>query len=350
MEDKLKNLQEENQKLKIKLQNIEEKKLKKWKSRWKIAKVTSTVFLGKNLKESIKLFLTELSEEKAVSIDTLSNLLSNIFLRLTRIGIIAIAAAILPSLFLILQAILLKNQNKKIEQQIYLQEAERRSSLIFMMSDIMETIDDELKDTFNTNHNTRKLTKQTIGRIIALNLMLKPYYYLDKGELIEKPLSPERGELLIALVKSDLDIDTYHEIFKETRFEYADLENAKLDSAQLDFVDLEYANLKGAKLRGANLFFSTLRNANLNLALLSNANMEKASLRKASLIGTQLDGSVLENAILDSAYFYNVNIKRATFTNTRMIGTEFHKVIGFHKNQFGKIQYPEKVKKYPWED
>ena len=51
------------------------------------------------------------------------------------------------------QSELIADQNKRLEQQTYLQEAERRSSLVYMFSDIMESMDDEIK----TNKSNRIL-------------------------------------------------------------------------------------------------------------------------------------------------------------------------------------------------
>jgi len=109
------------------------------------------------------------------------------------------------------QNIKIEHQNKRLDQQTNLQEAERRSSLVFLFSNIMDAIDSELKDSLNKKDT---LSKQLIGRIIALSTRLSPYRYLTEGDtLISHPLSPERGQLLVNLVESDLDSNTYKKIW-----------------------------------------------------------------------------------------------------------------------------------------
>ena len=71
---------------------------------------------------------------------------------------------------------LLQTQNQLIKEQTKLIEAERRSSLIFLMGNIMDKVDDELKN----NKKSRELSPQLIGRIAALSHSLKPYYFLKR--------------------------------------------------------------------------------------------------------------------------------------------------------------------------
>lgn len=197
--------------------------------------------------------------------------------------------------FALLGTIVLMNQNKKIDkqndrlaQQTYLQEAERRGSLVFLFSNIMDAVDRELKDK---NNDTRSLSPQLIGRITALSLRLKPYKYLERGELIAKLSSPERGQMLISLLGSQLDTVTMTKIYKKSDFSFADLRKT----------DLKGMNLAGANLRDADFIKTDLRNANL-----SGANLSHADLREIDLKGVDLSDTNLERAVVNPDFFQEI--------------------------------------------
>ena len=239
---------------------------------------------------------------------------------IARIFISAFAAA-----FALLGTVVLMKQNEKLEVQINIEEANRQSSLVFLMSNIMDKVDEELKDTFNTNHNTRKLTKQTVGRIAALSQSLKPYYYLQNGELIAKPLSPERGQLLLNLVKSNFDKKTYYQIYNQTTFQDADLQNAKLSFVILNNVNLSYANLSSAEFIGA-----ILTNVNLSLA-----NFNKAKLSGIKFIGTDLSYAKFHNALLDGSHFNNVDLSFADFSYANLSYANLNDTLFISPDIFG---------------
>ncbi len=215
----------------------------------------------------------------------------------------------------LLGAILLYNQNRLIDTQVNLEEANRRSSLIFLMSNIMDKVDEELKEDPN-NDKVRNISPQLIGRIAALSQAMRPYRYLQDGQLIDKPLSPERGQLLTALVRSKFDSSGYADIYKAVRFERADLQRAQLKSAYLNETDLRDADLRGADLRDATLSGATLRDATLRDATLSTANFRRADLIRANLNGADLNGAdlsktALSDATLRDAYLRGANLRDA---------------------------------------
>ncbi len=214
-------LQKENDHLKAKLAAYHAaQKQKKWNFIKRLAGIGSWFFLGGDLKQSIKQLVVEVrAKDQTISDDTLGNVLAHGAWRLTRIGCFAILVAIIPVAIFIVQTTLLYYQNQKIDaqnirldQQTNLQEAERRSSLVFLFSNVMDAVDRELRDKTNPS---RKLSKPLRGRIIALSRRLEPYKYLTEGDTLSaKPLSPERGQLLINLVESDLDSVTYGSCLK----------------------------------------------------------------------------------------------------------------------------------------
>lgn len=249
------------------------------------------------------------------------------------------------------QNALLQAQNIRLDQQTYLQEADRRSSLIFLMGNLMDAIDRELKNDVG-QPGVRDLSPQVIGRVIALSKSLRPYRYLDTDSLVKRELSPERGQLLIALINSQIDNSSLQRMFLSADFSNADLKGAVLSGeymagiqlsgadltdAVLDETNLSQANLSGAELQhivlaranltrarfrdadlhhaifdgadlqGANFYQADLSEAKLNGADLRGAHFTKANLRFSDLSGAQIAGVSLEAALLDSAVVYEYN-------------------------------------------
>ena len=206
------------------------------------------------------------------------------------------------------QNLLVKEQTSKIEQQTELLESDRRSALIFMMSNIMDKIDDEIKTQTEKDRQVVKysLSDPVLGRIGALSQSFKPYRYLQNGALIEKPLSPERGQLLLALTNSEIKEADCDKLFTQSTFEFADLKSSRLDSAYLAHINLKSADLSNTELKYANLAdaslnHSDLRNSRLNGANLSNAHLDYSSLQEANLDDANLKGAELYYSNLSNA-------------------------------------------------
>lgn len=210
---------------------------------------------------------------------------------------------------------LMENQNALVKQQMSLDEAGRRSALIALMSNIMDKVDDEIKEQRSdllkkgmskAAVDTMKfsLSQSLIGQITALSHSFKPYRFLDADTLIGKPLSPERGQLLITLVQIPLDSNTLHQIYLHATFRSADLKDAILNRVNLSGLDLNNANFTKAYLLGANLHRTKLTGADLSYANLSNANLEAAN----------MDGAVLKRTIL-----FNANLLASSFVEADLL-------------------------------
>lgn len=181
----------------------------------------------------------------------------------------------------------------------------------------MDAIDKEL-----VLHNSdRFLSPQLIGRITSLSIRLKPYAFLEGDTLIEKPLSPERGQLLINLLESNLKKSTYDKLFEKAKFSYADLEEVKFSAnTYLYRVMLENANLKGAILARSNLIAAELSNSDL-----SKADLYGTDLTKAVFYNTILRETNLNSTILLGLDFNNCDLQGAKFNSTIIRGVEFTK-------------------------
>lgn len=285
----------------------------------KLAHTASTLVAGKGLKASIGRLYDELPHN--VSKDTMAEVSSHIIWRVTRIGVFAIAAAVIPLFVMMIQTTILgiqndkldyqneliSNQNIRLDQQVQLDEGNRRSSFIFLMSNIMDKIDEELK---NSNNRTRQLSDELIGRIAALSQALLPYRYLENDELTPESRSPERGQLLFALINSLLDEGTLDKIYEKSNFSYAELKQANFTGAYLRNINLEHAHFQEAVFRDADLSYAKLNQADLTDSHLEDVNLE----------GGQLRGAILHSTEIVNVNFANANLYGMDFRESRING------------------------------
>lgn len=294
----------------------------------KMAFSVSSVAAGKGLKRSLSRLYHELPRN--VSKDTMAEVSSHLIWRVTRIGLFAISAAVIPIMVLLLQTFILSSQNEKLDyqnqlilnqnlrldQQVQLDESHRRSSFIFLMSNIMDKIDEELKMATN---GSRQLSDELIGRIAALSQALLPYRYLENDRLTAGPLSPERGQLLFALVNSLLDERTYDKIFEKSNFSYADLKQANFTGAYMRNINLEHAHFPDAVFSEVEMEF-----ARLNMADFSDTHLEGVNLRGAQLREVKFRGAEIVNVDFANANLQEVDLSGARingyFTNCRLDG------------------------------
>jgi hypothetical protein len=337
-EEKIKQLEAENKKLRDTFKSQKESKRKRRKIGWSFLKRSSGMVLGVKLKTSIEDFLNELGDDRRVSRETLSNLLSAVVLRLTRVGFLLVLTAILPSILLIFQTYylakqttliddqktLFQNQNVRLDQQTYLQEAERRGNVIILLDNMIKDVNDEIDKT-----PLNSISKPTTGRLIALSKMLKPYRYLKNDSLTERILSPERGYLLLSLIESDLSLklgansSLNGSLLERLDFSYAELVgvsiiNEDLLNINLSYADLSNSNFSGNDFEKAEFKYADLNNTVLDLANLKATNFEGAILSHTSFKRADLTSANLSLADLRGADFSVKTLKGAILTNARV--------------------------------
>ena len=327
IEERLSQLEAENQKLKEQLDRQENKKKNRRKLGWNFLKRSSGMILGAQLKKSIEKFLDEIAEQQRVSKETLSDLLSSIIIRLTRVGFLLILTAVLPSILLIFQTYYLgkqntlitgqsemfKQQNKRLDQQTYLQEAERRGQTLLIMDNMLKEISTDV-----SRSSANAIDDATAGRLISLSKMLKPYKYLENDSLIARVTSPERGYLLVSLLETGINLNTAARsrsngrLIERLDFTYAELRNLLLKGADLIQIDLSNADLRNSSFNGIDF-----EKANLQNTWLHETNLTYASLKEANL-----ERAVLQNAILDYANLQNANLSSADLRNVSLVKTK----------------------------
>jgi len=229
------------------------------------------------------------------------------------------------------QNVLLENQNYRLDQQTYLQEAERRSSLIFLMGNLLDAMDRELKEDIG-QAGVRDLSPQIIGRVVALSKSLRPYRYLESDSLVKRELSPERGHLLISLVNSQIDNGSLRRIFQFADFSFADLKDAVLSGEYMSGINLHHADLSGAILDETDLSGADLSGADMHNVVLARANLREARFRQ-----TDLHDAYLESADLTQANFYGAKMWSANLAGAKLRKTHFTNANLAEANLFGAV-------------
>ena len=325
----------ENEKLKNILGEQDERKKRRRNLGWNFLKRSSGYVLGSELKRSIERFLEEIAEQQRVSRETLSDLLTSIIIRLTRVGFLLVITAILPSILLIFQTYYLakqntlitgqsemfRQQNNRLDQQTYLQEADRRGQTLLLMDNMLQEINTEIsRDPQN------KLNDATAGRLIALSKILKPYRYLENDSLTKNIVSPERGYLLISLLETGINLRSTARsrangiLLERIDFTYSELRNVTLKKADLIEIDLSHADMRNSSFNGTDFENAIFYNASISQADLSYTSFKNADLRNAKLENSILDYANLQKADLSSSNLKNVSLlktvlKEATLTN-----------------------------------
>lgn len=330
MEDHEKNneLERENRKLRERLEQLENLLGKRRAVRHRLVRAVAGTFVGKPLYESVSQLVEDLSE-KRVNRETIRDVAYATLKRLTRVGTVTLLVALAPLSLALLQTYYLKKQNDKfdiqndrIEQQTYLQEAERRSSLVFLFDNVLDRMDDELR----RNPAARELSPQLIGRIVALSKALKPYRFLEGDTITSRLTSAERGQLLLSLVASKLHRNTYDQLFASADFSYATLENVNLDGAYLPNINFAHAQFRSVSFSGADLH---------------NANFESAELTDAHVLfsATHPRRTNFDFANFHAATIRNSDLSGATFRYANFTGARLQRVV-FREGFFHQTKFP----------
>ncbi|QHI35158.1 hypothetical protein IMCC3317_05040 [Kordia antarctica] len=339
----IENLKKENEELKKIITDRDKKIEENKKNRNWFLKKIATPIIGVNLKNSIINSIDEFNEKRILSKDTIADLGANIIWRITRIGIFAVIIGLLPTILLIQQNRLLGNQNRKIEQQTslfksqnkyikqqsFLSEASRRSAQMIILGDILSDLNKELQDKNNTK---RILSDALVGRIVSISSVMKPYYYLEDGELIDKPLSPERGQLLISLMISKIDTAFLKEnILKKCDFTYSDLQNTTIENAYLSEAKLANSSFKGSKIFNSNFKFANLSGSDFSYCMVAGGSFKQSFLTNVDVSNSSFSNTNLENSEMRRARIINVNfggsnIKGVNFRNSILNNVNLGKV------------------------
>lgn len=349
-DEKIRDLEERLKKAEAIIEGYHEKKLRSWRRKWLVGKSVAKVFVGPGLIAAVRKLIDEIfDKEKSIERSTVAEVASHALWRFTRIGIFTLLVATVPLVILLVQTIILNNQNRKIDiqnelilrqntrldQQTHLLEASRRSSLVFLFSNLLDRIDGELQLEGNTE---RELSPQLIGRAYALTNALKPYRYMRGDSLSPLPTSPERGQLLLAILESEIGEQSLHRLLGRANFTYSELQAANLENRILPGTDLRDANFTYARLSSASFDRCYLNGAEFYSSDAQNAKFTNSILSNSSFVEADLGGTDFRNAYLEKSNFNKANLIGAELFNTDGYMAQFQKArFGNAKIDFCKM-------------
>jgi len=352
----LEQLRNENESLRNKINAASDKKKRKQEKTKKGLAFTWKLFTGKSLSDNFNQWFKEYHSDTKVSADTSANLLTSIvrrFVRVKTLSLILLLFSLVPSLITLW---VLVKQNSLISTQNALVEASRKSSYGFQLTNIFDAVD----------KNGSNLSNSLKARIIGLSHSLKPYKQLvGEGKLSEKMYSPERSQLLLFLVNSNIPSASLSKLFESTDFSHCDLNHMNFSGKNLVNVNLSNSNLEGANFNKANLSNAILTKSNLKgvkfsqgiakktnfkSANLSNIDMRYADLTgayliKADLTKTNMNFGILKNVCFTDAIMEDTNIGEANLTNAYYKGS-FNLSVSEERKTRGNTSEDYIVKEY----
>lgn len=263
---------------------------------------------------------------------------------------------IVSTILILNQNKLFEIQNKRIEQQTYLIEAERRSSQVFLISDVLSDLSSDLRAN-------KVVSEEVLGRVIGLTKSMKPYKYLSNDSLISNILSPEKGQLFISLIHCGLDSTKYNELLQKCDFSFAEISNLDLSYTNLIGCNFQNANfnncnLTGAKFNDGNFSYATFKNTvfgspnskktDFGNCDLTGANFENSSLMKVNMKGAKLIGANFKGANILGVNLSEANLNSINFkTNyVDLIQVERYDWLNFIKDSLGIMVADDFYKKY----
>ena len=323
--NQLDKLREENEQLRNKLNDLLSRREEKQAKREWIGKRLAGAWAGSKLRNSFLRLYKEIPE-KNVSKETLADFSASLAWRLSRIGMFAMLAALLPAMILLVQTFMLNKQNKllskqnwRLDQQTHLIEAERRGSLVFVMSSLMDEMVKEKAQRGGI------LSEGLTARIISLTHSLRPYKFLEGDALIQQPLSPEKGQLFVNLMESDISRSS-----KEVILEKGNFSNTDLNGANIRLINLGSSQLENSRLTNARVFNSNFTNldgvgidfsgswiesSSIKDSDISFASFKDCALLNANFSNSDLSKSDFANAILYKVDFSKANLQDVVFDN-----------------------------------
>lgn len=230
---------------------------------------------------------------------------------------------------------LITNQNARIDTQnyrLYLQnnliEADRRSSLIFLMNDILDKIASEVEyqhgiSTLPEDKVEIKLDDLLIGRIVALSRSLIPYQRLVDDKLTPTPRSPERSQLLLSLLQIDFADSTMAKINRFGQFQGVLLMDLKIEDKYLSEIKMPLSNLSNSILKGVNLHKANLSNSDLMWITCDSLNMQNVNLGGVVATLGSFRFADLKSALLSGGKFNEADFQGANLQNATLTGGSF---------------------------
>ena len=309
----LEQLRRENEVLRNQISQTKSKKKRQQESRRKTLTWTWKMFTGASLNTTFNQWFTEFHSQEKVSPNTSASLLTALvrrFVRVRMLSLVLLLFSLVPSL---VSLYILIKQNDLIKTQNALVEASRKSSYGFQLSSIFDAVD----RIYDSEKGKKKLNTEVIARIIGITGSLKPYKILEENGLSTRLYSPERTQLLIFLLNSNISNRSLKAIYDSADFSHCDLRHTNLSQKYLEGINLSNANLENSELNSSNLNDVILKGANLKDIQFSNGSAVNAIFIDADLRNARITKTNLTGADFSDANTANTNFELSTTKDTQ---------------------------------
>lgn len=246
--------------------------------------------------------------------------------------------AVLTLMFLSRQTDAIENQTTILDQQTKLLEASRRSSQVFIMGEVLSDVHMELENPLNAK---RTLSSAIIGRIIAVSRSMKPYYYLVDDSLINWPISPERGQLMISLLESSIDSTTLSYILSEASFDFSELSFYAFDGDDMSEVDLSGSDLSDSEFRNLTIDKGMYTATNFEDSEFYKVLIHDSGFSETRLGAVEFTAVTMEACIFIGADFSRTEFRESYLTNSGCFGCDFSEAVFDEQTTIVNSRYTE---------
>ena len=274
------------------------------------------------------------TEDKAKQMNAWLALLGAVLRRQTLVVTIAVMSGItaLIGLFLAFQSNhileeqnrIITLQNEKIDLQSSLMEAERRGSQVVMMDNVLQELSFEIRNQkadVAEASNGYSLSAPLVGRIAATTLGFLPYRFLEDGELTDREYSLERGQMLLALLNSNLDSPSLQALYETSSFSFAYVKGIDFSDKDLSNADLTHANFAWTTL-----YRTKMDSANIQAAVFDNARAPGVDFSNQFAFKCSFKETGLNDANFTNGTFTEADFSGADLTQVNFSGSYFRDV------------------------
>jgi len=206
-----------------------------------------------------------------------------------------------------------KEHYERLEDIARGENAERIQSLTPLIAQLIDQLDRDI-----SADPERRVGDAMVKRIAELTRSLKPRI-VEKGSVVfNNPLSPERAQLLHALIALEMSPESFDQIKKVAHFGHSDLIDADLSGVDLSGIDLHEAKLNGANLIGTNFTGASLQGCELQRAEMDSSVFQHADLKRSNMSWSNANGAVFIGANMDGADLSSAKFRMTNFQESSL--------------------------------
>lgn len=222
---------------------------------------------------------------------------------------------------------LLIDQNEKLDKQTDVADAQKRGAFVTELFSIVQ----EVANHVGTNGvGNGQLPLPLATRIAVLTQSATPYRYLnqrdDKRRSIPVALSPERGQLAVALTRMKISLAALSRqgaFFTHSDLRGFDLTSADFSGTHLENCDFSFSQLSGVNFKNAILEWAIFNdvvgeNVSFKDAIFLEMKIERARFYRANFDGASISGLTIKDSELSLSSFESAEWSKLAFENVRI--------------------------------